>query len=245
MKPASLLSLLLCAVFLPNSFSDATNVLQNSDFEVSGEGIAGWRATDGTTRYTIVHDPVRRSNCIEGIEPEPGGTLGRLVQNLDDKAVVGGHYRLTGWIKTTDVTSEGGVVIGVGTVNAVGAQLPGSFQMQVGAVRGTTDWTLFDSGDFVLPDLTTGSVNHAVFLNFNGAGGGTARFDDVSLVGPLPPSGASVHAAAQDDTAPFQTTVDESVTPTNVLVIAAYFTIFAAVFSALWAFRKYKRYARG
>jgi len=234
--------LVICVSLATASSSLAANTLQNADFDLSGDGIPGWRTTVGTTQYSVVYDPTRRSNCIEGTEPEPGASLGRLIQNLGDQAVLGGRYRLTGWIKTMGVTSAGGVSIGVGTVNAEGAQIAGSFQMEIGQVRGNSDWTFFDSGDFVLPDLTSGTVSHAVYLDFNGAGGGKARFDDVALVGPLLAPDEPVRATTDESEVPVEPIVLDSDTPGNGLVIAAYFTIFAAVFSALWAFRKYKRY---
>lgn len=244
MNPPHRPFLVSCVILATASSSFAANTLQNAGFDVSGEGIPGWRTTVGTTQYSVVYDPVRRSNCIEGTEPEPGATLGRLIQNLGDQAVLGGRYRLTGWIKTTSVTSAGGVAIGVGTVNADGAQIPGSFQMEIGGVRGSSDWTFFDSGDFVLPDLTSGTVSHAVYLDFNGAGGGTARFDDVALVGPLPAPDEPVRATTDESGGSAETTTENSDSRTSVPVIAAYFTIFAAVFSALWAFRKYKHHER-
>jgi hypothetical protein len=230
MKPAYLVLAALCMTLACASSSAETNVLSNSDFEMNGGGLRGWKVTAGTTKYSVVsNDPGRRGNCIEGVETEPGGSLGRLLQNLDWKIVPGQTYRLTGWIKTANVASEGGVVIGVGTVNADGALVSGSFNTEIGRVNGTTDWTFFDSGEFVLPRLTPGTTHRAVYLDFNGNGGGMARFDDVSLIGPVPK---------------LLDLVWESLDDTRVRICASVLAIVLTIVCARWAYRKSDWYNR-
>lgn len=230
MKSTFVLGAALCVALASFFSSAATNVLADPEFETVEAGLRGWRATDGTTKYTVVTDDSRdRGTCVEAVESAVGGSLGRLVQDLGERVVAGQTYRLTGWIKTKGVTSAGGVVIGVGAVDLRGALPPGASGIEIGRVKGTTDWTFFDSGEFVLPTRSPGTVGHAVYLDFNGAGGGTARFDDISLVGP---------AAARLET--FWTWISSIDVRVLAMVVVAVLTLLAGT-AAVWTFYRLER----
>lgn len=175
------------ALFLAPLPSHAAELVYNGDFEASTGDLRGWTVSVGTTAYSVVSDgPGGSGNAAQGIEPDTVGNLGRLLHEFNAKVVPGETYRLTGWIKTDDVQTSGGVAIGVGTLNGDGALVAGSFQAAIGSVTGTTGWTFYDSGLFVLPDHSGGNtVSHAIFIDFINNGPGTARFDNISLEGPL------------------------------------------------------------
>ncbi len=208
-------------VALGTAFScSAANILENGDFEA--DDLQGWRVTQGSTLYRLVVDDVR-GQCVEGTETVRAGNLGRLVQSLDGKVTPGETYRLTGWIKTLSVQSDGGVVIGVGAVNADGALVSGSFWKEVGHVKGSSNWKYFESKDIVLPGLTPGAVGYAVYLDFNGNGSGRARFDDVVLTSAKSTSGTL------------------SILQIGGFGLFGLVIVFGGVFLGMWAFKKFER----
>jgi hypothetical protein len=167
--------------------SYAENVVYNGDFEQGTSDLRGWTVSVGTTAYSAMSGgPSESGNAAEGIEPEAIGNLGRLLHEVNARVIPGETYRLTGWIKTENVQTSGGVSIGVGTLNQDGAFVEGSFEEIIGSVTETTDWTPYDSGNFVLLDHSgSNTVSIAIFFDFIGNGPGTAFFDDIVLEGPL------------------------------------------------------------
>lgn len=214
---------LLIAVFgiaLNLAFScSAANLLQNADFEAID--LQGWKPTPGSTVYRLVEDEAR-GQCVEGTQTTRIGDLGRLIQPLDGIVTPGMTYRLAGCIKTLSVQSEGGVVIGIGAVNKDGALLPNSFNVELGKMKGTTNWNLFESEQFVLPALTPGAVRYAVYIDFNGNGSGRARFDDIVLT---PTVSGGAWSMLQ-------------IGGVGLLGVAI---VFAGVFLGMWAYKKFER----
>ena len=155
--------------------AEPTNLLPNGDFAAAdGERPRGWTdlrvysgagadqvafAQDATggrngTPALRVHSE-RRSDCgVAAIVPVRSGT----------------RYRLSGWIKTANVTTPRG---------ADGVMLNVHGGVRTAGVKGTQDWTLvqaeFDA------DHDGEIVVHCLFGGYGGAQG-TAWFDDVALV---------------------------------------------------------------
>jgi hypothetical protein len=159
------------------------NLVVNGGFEV---GLEGWHSTreinpSDTASFGIDPSSSRFGQSLLGLESS-GGNLGRLYQDVTARTSAGRVYKLGGWLKAQNVT--GVVVIGLDYVNSSGVTPSAeSYIREVGFVSGTSDWTYFESGPFLLPPMPSGMGNVALWLlvDFN-VGSGIAWWDEVFLV---------------------------------------------------------------
>lgn len=145
------------------------NVLPNSSFEETAENMpAGWQTHVWNGEGDFQYGEVGRSGSHGVvISSETGGDLSWFVKVPVSPFA---RYRLSGWIKTQGVKSEGGdgVLFNVHDMQSVKTK----------AIRGTKDWTR------VAVEFETGGMDQLqVNCLFGGWGlaTGTAWFDDVKL----------------------------------------------------------------
>ena len=170
-----LVAMLFSLVFVVTN-AMAQNLVNNPGFESQ---MTGWSTSAGSTVYTATTSGVLNGTySAQGVEP--GDSLGRLYQSFTGALEVGKMYKISGWIKTQDVTG-GGVAIGLNYVAANGWSLAGHFVMEIAHPTGTTDWTYYESSWFELTDMPADAAALWFLFDFNG-GGGTAFIDDVSLI---------------------------------------------------------------
>ena len=148
------------------------NLLVNPGFE---QGLGHWNSTGGSANY--IWDNMGGDYCIKGIETTKWN-LGRLYQDVTEKIEAGERYKIGGWLKTENV--EGSVVIGLNYVLPSGWTPADGYVKEIGHVRGTTDWTYYESEWFTLPPMPEDGVAAWFLFDFNN-GKGTAYWDDVSL----------------------------------------------------------------
>ncbi len=172
----------------PSAPQDAgENLLPNGSFERASGGRAdAWATASWNGQATFTAD-------------EPGRNGGRSVAITSDAGAdvawgctvpvsPGSRYRLSGWIRTEDVTTKRG---GRGALFNLHDLQP----IQTAPVLGTTDWTRVEV-EFETEDVDAVTVN-ALFGGW-GQATGKAWFDDVSLTlvrraAPQPPS-ITIHA---------------------------------------------------
>lgn len=90
-------------------------------------------------------------------------------------------YRLSGYIKTANLTTDSGARIEVYDVTQ-GLDGPYAFAYSTPDVRGTNDWTYVEVTFTTLPTTTKVSVRLRRYSD-HGPVSGVAWFDDVSLTG--------------------------------------------------------------
>jgi|GEM_PF-663726 len=164
----------IVVALLPGVFAQ-TNILPNSGFE---DGLHSWNVTSGTGVYSI--DSVHHSGAssVMGVETS-AGSLGRLVQNVTGLVTPGNQYKISGWIKTNNVTGD--VVIGLDYVASNNYTPLDGYIIEIGQVTGTQDWTFFESPIFTVKPKPSDAVAMYFLFDFNN-GFGTAWWDDVSLM---------------------------------------------------------------
>jgi len=151
-----------------------SNLLINPDYENS---LIGWTVSPGTGTYTI--DSIRHSgtSSVKGVETTPS-SIGRLYQNVTSVVTPGAQYKISGWLKTENVT--GSVVIGLDYVNSLFYTAANGYITEIGHASGTQNWTYYESPVFTVPPMPAGSVALYFLFDFNN-GAGTAWFDDMNL----------------------------------------------------------------
>ena len=103
----------------------------------------------------------------EPFEPWP---VARWVQNIPVRA--GKAYIISGWIKTSNITGQGGAGISVQWRDTEGKGLKVAGFMPY--VKGTNDWTCYD-GKVTAP---AGAATGSIYCEIAGCSG-TAWFDDI------------------------------------------------------------------
>jgi hypothetical protein len=183
---ASSMSLLLAQA----QSTDPANLIVNPGFE---NGLTGWTVSAGSAVYSVDHSTSNSGNAsAKGIESN-SGSLGRLYQAVTG-VTPGAQCQISGWIKTTNVTGEGGVVIALDYVQNDGSTPADGYVEEIGFVTGTTDWTFFQSPVFTLTSKPSDATALWFLFDFNNVLG-TAWWDDVSLVSPgYIPIGPNVNA---------------------------------------------------
>ena len=151
-----------------------SNLLINPDYENS---LIGWTVTPGTGTYTIDSIHHSGSSSVKGVETTPSN-IGRLYQNVTSVVIPGSQYKISGWMKTENVT--GSVVIGLDYVNSQFYTAANGYISEIGHASGTQDWTYYESPVFTVPPMPAGSVALYFLFDFNN-GAGTAWFDDMNL----------------------------------------------------------------
>jgi len=150
--------------------------LKNPGFE---NELENWITSAGTAVFTADEDVVHAGvHSGKGVEIKEG-SLGRLYQDMTGIVAVGGQYKISGWIKTQDVT--GRVVIALDYVASNGWTPANGYIREIGHVAGTQDWTHYESGVFIIPLMPSDVSRIWFLLDFN-AGKGTAWWDDLSLI---------------------------------------------------------------
>lgn len=152
-----------------------TNILPNAGFE---NGLSSWDVTSGTAVYSI--DTTTRhsgASSVMGVETS-FMNLGRLYQNVTGLIRPGTQFKISGWIKTLNVT--GGVVIGLDYISSNNYTPVDGYVVEIGYVTGTQDWTFFESPTFTVPAMPSDAVALYFLIDFN-MGTGTTWIDDVSL----------------------------------------------------------------
>ena len=153
--------------------AEPANLLPNADFtEVAGEVPAGWNdlrvySGAGAGVVSVAHAADGRNGTPAlRVSTERASDCGVAVAV---KVQRGTRYRLSGWIRTENVTPNRG---------SGGAMLNVHGGKRTAGVKGTTDWTR------VAVEFDASSSQIVVHCLFGGYGGarGTAWFDDVSLV---------------------------------------------------------------
>ena len=126
----------------------AQNLLENPGFE---QQLNGWHISSGSATYTaqsqMVHSGIYSAKGTE----TSNGSLGRLYQDVTYKAVPGQQYKISGWIKTENVT--GNVVIALDYVDSTGWTPVDGYVREIGLVSGTKDWTYYESQPFIVPGM--------------------------------------------------------------------------------------------
>jgi parallel beta-helix repeat protein len=151
------------------------NLLKNPDFE---DQLLYWSDTKDSAIYTASdQEPHGGFYCAKGVEVHKGN-LGRLYQDVTGIVKAGERYKIGGWIKTEDVVGK--VVIALNYVDENGWCPADGYVKEIGHVRGTTDWTYYESEWFTLPPMPEDGVAAWFLFDFNN-GKGTAYWDDVSL----------------------------------------------------------------
>ena len=146
------------------------NLVLNPGFEsVSGGVPASWSTGSGwSADQTVKHSGTYSYKW----------TGGPSVQQ--QIAVTAGTYNLSAWIKLSGV---GGSNAGVGLVLDLRPTINAWYPIDP-RLSGTSDWTLYELKNLVIPQSLTATV---MLENYNGASG-TAWFDDVQLVRLPPPA---------------------------------------------------------
>jgi hypothetical protein len=154
---------------------DETNVVLNPGCE---NGLDFWSSTGGTATYES-NSSIRNagSYSAKGIETNKDN-LGRLYQDVTAIVSPGARYKIGGWIKTEAV--DGAVVIALDYVGSGGWSPPDGYVEEIGHVSGTTDWTYYESDEFLLPPMPADCVAAWFLFDFN-RGQGSAWWDDVCL----------------------------------------------------------------
>jgi len=164
----------IVVALIPGVFAQ-TNILPNPGFE---DGLRSWSVTSGTAVYSI-DSATSHSGAfsVMGVE-NSSMSLGRLYQNVTGLVSPGTQYKISGWIKTQDVT--GSVIIGLDYVSSNNYTPNDGYIIEVGYVSGTNDWAFFESSFFTVPPMPSDAVALYFLFDFN-MGAGTAWWDDVSL----------------------------------------------------------------
>lgn len=162
-----------------NMLADFTsaNMLQNAGFEAAyGTLPAFWSRRlqnnqplfifPGNGRNGGTYAAIQMSST-EPLEPWP---VARWVQNIPVRA--GKAYIISGWIKTNNITGQGGVGIAVQWRDSAGKGLKVAGLMAY--VKGTNEWTCYD-GKVTAP---AGAATCSIYCEIAGCSG-TAWFDDI------------------------------------------------------------------
>jgi hypothetical protein len=184
---ASSMSLLLAQA----QSKDPANFIVNPGFE---NGLTGWSTTEGPSAAYSVDSTTYHSgtHSCKGVE-DNSEALGRLYQDVTSITSPGNQYQISGWIKTSNVTT-GTVVIGLDYVDADGWTPEDGYVIEIGYVSGTLGWAFFQSPVFTLPSKPSDATALWFLFDFNNALG-TAWWDDVSLASPgYIPAGPNVSA---------------------------------------------------
>ncbi len=171
----AVLTFSVLTVLISTATAVQDNLLPNSGFE---NDLNSWSLVPGTAVYTVDSTTKHSgSYSVKGVETSPGN-IGRLYQDVTNITTPGLQYRISGWIKTSNVT--GAVVIGLDYISPGFYTPVGGYISEIGQVTGTTDWTYYESPTFTLPSMPTDAQSLYFLFDFN-AGDGTAWFDDVAL----------------------------------------------------------------
>lgn len=180
------LVLVLCLVIVGTTHATP---IQNAGFE---NGLAFWSVSSGTATYSPDSVVVKIGTGSARGEETDRGSLGRLYQDVTNLLIPEEEYVISGWIKTEGVSTDGGgVVLGLNYVNSFGWTPANGYIQEIGDLKGTNDWTFFQSNPFILPTMPVDTSALWFLTDFNDSSG-TAWFDDVALTGPVVPEPATM-----------------------------------------------------
>jgi len=168
---------------------------------------ADWNAIIQTTgrpgviwdRTTAAHGGTGSLQIFSG----DGAYQGYSAQTTNNTVLPGVPYSVTGWIKTTSVSTGGSDGAQVQII-----ELPSNTTTNLNTkVTGTTAWTQFTLGSLLQLQDTTTSVQVRVFLQ----GSGTANFDDIAFASALKMTISTITSAFGAGLAPDGVTSDQAV----------------------------------
>ena len=172
-------ALALCTPTRVYSFSG--NLIVNSAFQ---DGLNGWSASGQTSRYSLDSNNSVFARCCS-VAVTGNISIGRLFQDVTGVTHPGYSYRISGWIKTKDLTGQ--ALIALDYVDAKSLTPADGHVVTIGRLDGTKEWTFFQSSVFALPSKPADASALWFYFDLsNSVGAGTAWFDNATLVATVP-----------------------------------------------------------